>query len=94
MDSLREDSSQPSGFLRTPWDSSRLPGIARVRPELSDNFVPVGQPPRYMSQKTYSEGIVSDICTGIVCKLVHGLEEITNELILAMVVVCGLFVVC
>jgi hypothetical protein len=35
---------------------------------------------------------VNDFCTGILCELVHGLEEIANELILAVVVVYGLLV--
>ena len=46
-----------------------------------------------MNRRTYSEGMLNDVCTGILCDLVHGLEEITDELILAVVVVCGFFVV-
>lgn len=42
--------------------------------------------------KTYSEGILSEVCTCILCEFVHGLEKITDELILAVVIVCGLFV--
>lgn len=45
------------------------------------------------NRRTYSEGMLNDVCTGILCDLVHGLEEITDELILAVVVVCGFFVV-
>ena len=47
-----------------------------------------------MKRKTYSESVLSDICTCILCEFVHGLEEITNKLILAVVVVCSLFVPC
>jgi len=45
-----------------------------------------------MNGKTYGESILSDVCTCILCELVHGLEKITNELILAVVIVRSLFV--
>ena len=45
-----------------------------------------------MNQQTYGEGILSEVSTGILYELVDRLEEITNELILAVVIVCGLFV--
>ena len=45
-----------------------------------------------MNEWTYGEGILSEVSTGIFYELVYRLEEITNELILAVVVVCGLFV--
>ena len=46
-----------------------------------------------MNEWTYGEGILSEVSTGILYKLVYGLEKITNELILAVVVVHGFFVV-
>jgi len=46
-----------------------------------------------MNEWTYGEGILSEVSTGILYELVYGLEEIANELILAVVVVCGLFVI-
>lgn len=48
---------------------------------------------KIMNEWTYGEGILSEVSTGILYELVYGLEEIANELILAVVVVCGLFVI-
>jgi hypothetical protein len=57
------------------------------RPGSADVLGRGADPTFEMNQKTYRERILSHIYTGILRELVHRLEKITDELILAGVIV-------
>ena len=75
------------GLPRTPHDSPRFPKAVILRIIVS-RFGGL----KIMNEWTYGEGILSEVSTGILYELVYWLEKITNELILAVVVVRGFFV--
>lgn len=82
--SIRRIPSNCHESLRFPWVPRDYPGV--LYPVIALGSLKI------ITRRTYSEGILSSVCTGILCELVHGLEEIADEFILAVVVVCGFFV--